>query len=69
MLTKHGKKYIMYMYNCNNRRMVMNTTVYNKKNKFLIPIIIILLIPTVLAIYFSLNPGAKEGVPSDIMDV
>ena len=47
----------------------MNTTVYNKKNKLLIPIIIILLIPTVLAIYFSLNPGAKEGVPSDIMDV
>ena len=43
----------------------MNTTVYNKQNKFLIPIIIILLIPTVFAIYFAVNPGAKDGVPMD----
>ena len=47
----------------------MNTTVYNKKNKFLIPILIILLIPAVFAIYFSMNPGSEEDIPFDLASV
>ena len=47
----------------------MNTTVYNKKNNLLIPIIIILLIPMVFAIYFTMNPGEKDNVPLNITGV
>ncbi len=44
----------------------MNSTVYHKNNKFLIPILIILIIPAILAVYFSVNPGSEEDIPTDI---
>jgi len=47
----------------------MNSTVYNRKNKFLIPIILILLIPTVLAVYFSMNPGSEVNIPMDVSEI
>lgn len=47
----------------------MNSTVYNRKNKFLIPIILILLIPTVLAVYFSMNPGSEGSIPMNISEI
>lgn len=47
----------------------MNTTVFNKKNKLLIPIILILLIPAVFAIYFAFNPGTEEVIPDTIVEI
>lgn len=47
----------------------MNSTVFNKSNKLLIPIIIVLLIPMVFAIYFATTPDADGNIPLDISAV
>ena len=40
----------------------MNSTVFNKNNKFLIAILIILIIPTLLAIYFAVSTEVSMSI-------
>lgn len=47
----------------------MNTTVFNKNNKLLLPIILVLLIPAVFAAYFVLNSNTEEILPGDILEI